>query len=361
MRIGFLFPYSGIFPDLKNDFSQGFELALAQNAPQAKWSCLGEFIQNGDEKSVEGALKKLLHYERVDMVMGIVGNTVTAACIPMIESAQTPVIINNLGAHLPGRYLRSPYLFYNSLHLWKSEWAIGKWAQETYGGVPAVSLSLYEAGYHLLECFKNGIGAGGAENMTINVMRPSKEPVDTKPLIEYLEAQRPSYTHLLLSGNEAEQFVDYFDASSVRESVALTTHPFFGDSRGAAFATTWLPSLDNEKNQAFIKTYTDAYDTPPNVYALLGFEDGLALAATLEAIDGKPTRSRLAGFLGTVHPAGPRGAIKLSTQPLQAGQPVYLCRHDAVLETLVSPTLEEPGFEHLQGGATGWVNPYLCV
>jgi hypothetical protein len=275
----------------------------------------------------------------------------------MIEASQTPVVINNLGAHLPGRYLASPYLFYNSLHLWKSEWAIGKWAQETYGGVPAVSMSLYEAGYHLLECFKNGIGAGGAENMTINVMRPTQGPVDTKPLIEYLEAQSPTYTHLLLSGSEAGQFLGYLENSPAREGMALTTHPFLGGTHNASYASTWLPGLD----KAFAQAYTEAYETPPNVYALLGYEDGLALAATLHAIEGKPTRTKLAGYLGTVHPVGPRGPVKLSTQPLQAEQPVYLCRGEDILGILPSPTLEEPGFVHLHAGAHGWLNPYLCV
>jgi ABC-type branched-subunit amino acid transport system substrate-binding protein len=361
MTIGFLFPYSGIFPDLKEDFRQGFDLALSSDAPQARPTCLAEFVQNGDQKSVEGALKRFLHFERADLVLGVAGNTVTGTCLPMIEKAQTPVIINNLGGHFPGGYLSSPYLFYNGLHLWKSEWAIGKWAQATYGGAPAVSLSLYEAGYHLHQCFQNGIGASGAETMTLNMLRPTHGPVDTMPLIKHLEEQRPTYTHLLLSGEEAAQFLGYLDASPVREGLALTTHPFLGAGHDASYASTWLPALDNPENRLFVERYTTGYETSPQVYALLGYECGLAVAAALNAIDGKPTRAKLAEALGVVHPMGPRGSIALSTRPLRADQPVYLCRRDRVLEELPAVPPDAPYFNDMRGEAAGWLNPYLCV
>ena len=361
MKIGFLFPYSGIFPDLKEDFRQGFDLALSLEAPQARPTCLGEFIQNGDQKSVEGALKKLLHYERVDLVLGVVGNVVTQECLPLIESAQAPVVICNLGGNLPGPALSSPYLFYNGLHLWKSEWAIGKWAQARYGGAPAVSLSLYEAGYQLHECFKNGIAASGAETMHLNVLRPAQGAGDTLPLVKHLEEQRPAYTHVLLSGDEAAQFLGYLDASPVKEGLALTTHPFLGGAHDASYASTWLPSLDNPENRSFTEHYTRAHDTAPNVYAMLGYECGLAVAAALNGIDGKPVRAKLAEALSAVHPVGPRGAIALSTRPLRADQPVYLCRRDVILEELPGVPLDAPCFEGIRNVATGWLNPYLCV
>lgn len=356
MKIGFLFPYSGVFPDLKEDFRQGFELALAAND---RPTYLEEFIQNGDQKSVDDALKKLVHFERVDLVAGIVGNLVTANCIPLVEKAQAPMLVNNLGAHFPGRQLSSPFLFYNSLHLWKSEWSMGKWAQATYGGVPAISLSLYEAGYHLHECFKNGTGASGAEQLTLNIMRREEGAADPKPLVTYLEEQRPRHTHLLVSGPEAIRFMEYLDASPVKGEVALTSHPFL--NADVRYACTWAPNLDTPENRLFTQHYAETYKTPPNAYTLLGYESGLGVAAALDAIDGKPTRARLTEALGSVRPNGPRGPIALSTRPLRAEQPVYLCRGDKTLEVLPAITVEDPVFEPLQDIAAGWLNPYLCV
>lgn len=388
MKIGFLFPYSGVFPDLKDEFRQGFLLGLgavtgaassattgaASGHPRpatgpAGHTVLAEFIQNGDLKTTEQALQRLLFYERVDVVVGIVGNCILADLLPTLERAQAPLIVHNLGGHFPGRYLSSPYLFYNSLHLWKSEWSMGKWAQARYGGVPSVSLSLYEAGYHFLECFKNGAGASGAETLTLNVMRKEDGPADPLPLVRFLEEQRPPYSHVLVSGPEAARFLAYVEASPVRETVPLTGHPFLGAPE-IPFATTWLESLDTPENKAFVGAYTDAFGAAPSVFAMLGYESGLALAglAGTDAAAGaatspaaRPTRGQIIDHLGSASAAGPRGPIHLSSQPVTAPQPVYLCRGTSVLERLDETSAEDPVFNLLQDGVAGWANPYLCV
>lgn len=394
MKIGFLFPYSGVFPDLKDEFRQGFLLGLGAGtaasagsaqapgggtaapatdaaapatgatAPATGHTVLAEFIQNGDLKTTEQALQRLFFYERVDVVAGVVGNCILADLLPTLERAQAPLIAHNLGGHFPGRYLSSPYLFYNSLHLWKSEWSMGKWAQARYGGVPAVSLSLYEAGYHFLESFKNGAGASGAETLTLNVMRREDGPADPLPLVRFLEEQQPPYSHVLVSGPEAERFLAYVDASPIRSSVPLTSHPFLGAPE-IPFATTWLESLDTPDNRAFVEAYTSSYGASPSVFAMLGYESGLALSG-LTAPDAagrvsRPTRARIIEHLTSVSPVGPRGPICLSSQPVTSPQPVYLCRGTTVLERLDETTPEDPGFSHLHAGAAGWANPYLCV
>ncbi|HTJ10861.1 MAG TPA: ABC transporter substrate-binding protein [Dinghuibacter sp.] len=363
-----MFPYSGVFPELKDEFRQGFLLGLggaaaagsaAATPVAAAPTVLAEFIQNGDLKTTEQALQKLFFYERVDVVAGIVGNCVLHDLLPTLERAQAPLIVHNLGGHFPGRYLSSPYLFYNSLHLWKSEWAMGKWAQARYGGVPAVSLSLYEAGYHFLESFKNGAGASGAETLTLNVMRREDGPADPLPLVRFLEEQQPPYSHVLVSGPEAERFLSYYDASPIRDSVPLTSHPFLG-AEHIPFASTWIASLDTPGNRAFVSAYLSAHGAEPSVFAMLGYESGLALSG-LNASGPRLSRTQIVAHLSTASPIGPRGPIRLSSQPVTAPQPVYLCRGTAVLERLDDTSTEDPAFAHLQEVATGWANPYLCV
>ena len=124
LKIGWLIPYSGIFKELRKDLQQGLDTALKKEGAGVSIESFSEFIQSGSIKSTEEALKKLLLYDQVDLVVGVTGSKTAIALIPLLENHRTPALLLNLGADLPSRRLSSEYLFYNSLHLWKSQWAI---------------------------------------------------------------------------------------------------------------------------------------------------------------------------------------------------------------------------------------------
>jgi len=373
LKIGFLFPYSGTFPDLKNDFRQGFDLGMSKYAPGLTISALGEFIQMGDRKSVEDALNKLLFFEQVDVVLGIVGKLVTMDCIPLVQKNGIPVIINNLGESIPSPSFSTPSLFYNSLHLWKSQWSMGMWAQAKYGGCPAINLSIYEAGYQMHECFQMGAAHSGAETVTLNILKNINGPIDTTPLIQYLTEQQPPHAHALLSGKESAEFLHLFAESPLRDKVPLSVHPFMTEepTLDLPSMTTWTKTLDNPANLLFVEGYVKEYEISPTVYSLLGYEDGLALGAALASIEGRLTKDKLRAALSSVRPEGPRGHISLSTQPLLAAQPVYLCKPmveqgtglagHRVLETVGATHWDDPSFASSWASVSGWQNPYLCV
>jgi hypothetical protein len=346
-----MFPYSGVFPDLKEDVRAAFALGM-KDVP---FTILETFIQSGEQKQVEEGLNKLLFFDRVDLALGIVENGITLACLPIIQKYGTPVLINNVGACAPKASLSAPNLFYNSLHLWKSEWAMGKWSQETYGGVPSIGMSIYEAGYQMHDCFRLGAGSGGAESVTFNILKNMGGPIDTSPLLEYLEEQRPVHTHALLSGNEAIEFVRLFRDSPFSQSIILTAHPFVDAS--LTYAATWAPSLPGEANRAFCSQFS----TPPHAFMLLAYECGLAVAAAVKSITGHVTRDTLRSALNDVRPVGPRGAIALSTQPLQARQAVYLFREGRFSGELPALHWDDPIILSTGDNLSGWVNPYLCV
>ncbi|MES1160765.1 MAG: hypothetical protein ABUM51_08410 [Bacteroidota bacterium] len=137
-------------------------------------------------------------------MMGVTSTKVALSLLPTLENRQTPAILMNLGADIPGRELSSEYLFYNSLHLWKSEWVIGKWAQKKYGGEPSINMSIYEGGYGLHESFKTGTSVSGAETVKLNIVKNFSPSPDTSPLIQYLHVQKPHHSHALLSGKEGQ-------------------------------------------------------------------------------------------------------------------------------------------------------------
>lgn len=338
---------------------------MSEAAPGCSFSAHGEFIQSGDQKTVEQALNKLLFFEKADLVVGIVGNKVTAGSIPILKRHQTPVIINNLGAEAPGKGLSDDWLFYNSLHLWKSEWALGKWAQATYGGLPSVNMALFEAGYQMHDCFRTGAGSAGAESVTLNILRNMNGPVDAAPLINYLEEQRPPHAHALLCGGEGKEFLELFYANPSCRDIPLTAHPFVSpagrEPEGLITAATWMPFLDTDENRLFGERYGKAYETTPGVFGMLGYESGLAVGAAVQSIEGRLTAGRLKDALHRVSPPGPRGRVALSTMGLRAEQAVYRYAGGRTIDTLPAIHWDDPSFDPLQESMSGWLNPYLCI
>src|SRR6186713_3215412 len=181
LKIGWLFPYSGIFTTLRRDLQQGFDIALYKQDKVPDIVAYPAFIQSGGLKDTEDALKKMLLYDDVDLIIGVVSTKVALQLIPLLENRQTPMILLNLGADIPTTRLSSEYLFYNSLHLWKSEWVMGKWAQKKYGGEPSINLSIYEAGYGMHESFRAGAAASGALTVKLNIVKNLSPVPDTSP------------------------------------------------------------------------------------------------------------------------------------------------------------------------------------
>lgn len=339
-----------------------------------------EFIQSGSPQDTEKGLRKLLQYEEVDIVIGVVSSKVALSVIPLLEKKQTPMILLNLGADIPVPGLSSEFLFYNSLHLWKSEWAIGRWAQLRFGGEASLNMALYEGGYGLSEAYKTGAASAGAETMKLNIVKNHSPSPDTSPLIQYLDQQRPSHTHALLSGKEGQQFLELFHRQGLGERITLSVNPFMAEDGilqsipGELFlhnALTWAYSLDTACNRRFIGEYEGRFQEQPNVFSLLAYEAGLALAAAVAEQEGKMTGKTLSAALAQAQPRGPRGLIHLSTRPLQTEMPVYIRRpvlspvtelpQNVIEETLNAIEWNDPSLGANDNYFSGWQNPYLCV
>jgi ABC-type branched-subunit amino acid transport system substrate-binding protein len=377
VKLGWLFPYSGIFRQLRTDLERGFALGWGDGNNQAVLIPYPAFIQTGSLKDTEDALKKMLLYDEVDLVVGVISTKVALHLLPLLARQQTALLFLNLGADIPHSDLSSPYLLYNSLHLWASEWVMGKWAQQKFGGDPSINMSAYEGGYGLFEAFKAGTAAGGADTVTLNIVRNFSPVPDTSSLIQSLRTQQPSYAHALLSGKEGEQFLRLFREQGL-SNIPLTANPFMTENslmgdlpEGPPIynAITWSQNLDNPINRRFVEEYRSRYDEYPNAFSLLAYEAGLAAAAAMQYISGKIQRDSLARALEEVRVPGPRGEINLSTRPLQTNLPVFI-RQSVIRSGANQPKNEiiaqgidrnDPLLSFGQNYFTGWQNPYLCV
>jgi len=382
LRIGFLYPYSGVFPRLKNDFRQGFEMAVKRALPSLEIETVAEFINLGDYKLVEQALNKLVNFDEVDLIIGVVGTKVMLNAHEIYEKYKVPVILNNLGGYVPTHSFRSPYLFYNSLDLWKSEWAMGKWSQKQFGGFPALSMSIYESGYNLHECYRLGASISGAPFLKMDITKNMSGEADTFPLINALMKHAPGHAHVLLSGREGTQFLEYYKKTSLLNGIPVSVNPFMidecleigdQDAQNVYSASTWSYLLETPANRLFVDAYEQAYSRQPNVYSMLAFETGLIVCEALKGLgDNGYSGELMAKQLGIANADGPRGKIKVSTLPVNADQPVYIRKsfydHKAglikneIIDSDPGISWQEPDvLNAAYQNTSGWENPYLCV
>lgn len=384
IRIGVLVPYSGIFKRLKQDLRQGLQLGLQDAKSVANIEYIFEYIHLGETKEVEKAFIKLVTYHEADVVVGIIGAKVAYNLIDQINNYKIPTIVLNLGEYNPTYSFRSPYLFYNSLHLWKSEWAMGKWSQLKYGSMPGIATCIYEAGYLMHEAFRLGSAAVGMGNVNVEIMKPPKPGAvgDVSVLLNSLYLKNIGHMHLLLSGKEAAQFVSGYKASPLAQHIPITVAPFVVDecldykdkaAEGFYSACTWSLHLETKENKLFCEAYQQAYLSTPNAFAMLAYEAGLALSQTIkENKDRIANKDIFAKSLAASTPYGPRGTIKLTTLSLEAEYQVYIRKsywnsrteriENEVVDTVASVSWEHP--EMLNAAYTnesGWLNPYLCV
>lgn len=379
IKLGWLFPYSGVFINLRDDLMQGFQAACHKEGVDFNIDHHAEFIQTGSPQDVEKALKKLILFDRVDCLIGVISSKVAVNVLPLLETNRVPLLMMNLGADMPIQALSSQWLLYNSLHLWKSEWAIGKWSQQRWGGEPSINIAMYESGYGLVEAYKTGCGASGATSIKMNIVKNYSPSPDISPLIQYLGDQKPKHAHVLLSGKEGDLFIKMFYQKGLQSHTALTVNPFMVEDgilvripEGLELynAMTWSAALDNACNVAMKSLFDRLFGSVPNVFGLLAYEAGLAMVGAIAAVTST-TRENLALALAEAHPRGPRGRVSLSTRPFASDVSVFVRRpelsfesgmpENKILETLDSIEWNDPSLAAENIYSSGWQNPYLCV
>jgi len=382
IKVGVFVPYSGIYKNLRSDFLNGIDAAI----PEALKKYIvfqPEFIQTGSTKQVEDAFRKLVLFESVDLLTGVVGTGVLVNLIQSINTEKIPSIINNLGGYMPIQPLSSPYLFYNSLHQWKSEWAMGKWMQNKFGGIPAIGTHIYDTGYNLAECFRIGTVASGADECRLHVLKLEglQGFADTRPLVEVFKQEQPSHAHVVLSGIEGAEFINNFYSEAGADSMPLSVSPFmvndddvfdFNKSTEIINAITWDYNIESLENIRFKNDYEHAFYNKPNVFSLLGYETGLAITAALDKLNNaRPDKDKLTEALSQTDMNGPRGKIAISTIDLNTPQPIYIRSakidgnnnqiKNEVIDVVNGIEWNDKTLRTVREENHSWQNPYLCV
>jgi len=382
IKIGFLFPYSSIHPNISRDIIDGFFAAIPESY-KSNFQFYPEYIDQGKRELIKTAINKCIAFHNVDIVSGLISYKTIAEIIATIGQRNKIGFFFDMGEYLPPVYPLPADLFCNSFLIWQNEYSLGYWSQNTYKGKGAILMSIYDAGYHMHSSFWQGAISAGAEEIDMHTIpydpaRKSILPV-LPTFFERIEKSKVSYLHVLLCGHEAVEFFCAFRESSLYGKIPLIVSPHMASDEILSqvdnlnitcySASGWDYFSTSEPNQNFRRIYESASGKKATLFAVMGYEAGLAFYNILPELQ-KNNREAVLSFLKNGTITGPRGernfhlGTKINTPPIEIEkitfQPLKPLR--IIVGQGKAISYDHAVFSDIHNNCvSGWENPYLCI
>ena len=375
IKLGVLLPRSQIYPAMGTNLLAGLRLALAGvGTPPA--TLVVEEIGFGQSMAEERA-KRLLQWEQVDLLIGLLGVNVAAALQPLVEARGCPCIAVNCGENIPRADELYPLLFQHTLGLWQANYALGQWAATAIGPTALISQSFYDSGYDLPFAFRLGFEHAGGQIAfgLLSHVPPDRGSFKAATL-------RPDLIFASYCGPAASQFVRAYAEAGLAGRIPLlgsgmlTDAPLLAEQGAAALgirtARAWPETPTTSVGHDFAAAYLAQHQQLPDGFAILGFELGLLVAQALAAVDPAQTApDQLRKALAEAAADGPRGRLAFDPQTRStAPATIFLrevqlgaagCSNVEVAE-LPAPDPADSCFEPARTGLrSGWLNTYLSA
>src|SRR6201999_3288273 len=134
------------------------------------------YTKMGDPKSVLEATNRLVFFDQVDMVSGLINYRSIPDILTVIERHNKVGFFFDSGEYIPWFDYLSPRLFYSSQQIWQSQYALGYWAAKEYGSRGQMIMPIYEAGYHINTSFHHGVKDAGGDLDIHVIPHDKREP-----------------------------------------------------------------------------------------------------------------------------------------------------------------------------------------
>ena len=131
-------------------------------------------------------------------------------------------------------------------------------------------------------------------------------------------------------------------------------------------ARSWHRDTQTKVNKEFVKKFEDFGKQPANVFAMLGYEAGLALASMFPLLL-KGDAAEAVSLLNKKGVEGPRGLISSNSSANTAYYPIDIVKiQTGGIKTFQTIMAAETAFgfdtsEVIENTQSGWLNPYISV
>ncbi|NBT34539.1 MAG: ABC transporter permease [Betaproteobacteria bacterium] len=321
IRIGLMLPASGTFAPLGKTIQQGLRLALTQSGGQ--WGKRPvEFVVVDDESNPAKApehASRLLSRDRSDLLVGSVHSGVALGMAKVARDNNKLLIIPNAGANALTAAGCTENIFRTSFSNWQTIVPLGKVMADRGVRTAAFITWKYTAGQEYSAGFKEGFEAHGGR-VVADLSLPFPQ-VEFAPLLTQIAAVKPQAVSCFFSGAGAAKFLLDYAQSGLKDKIPLfvTGHATEGilqalntEAEGVVSVLHYADGLPHRADQAFRKNFQAAYGAQPDVFAVQGFDTGLALAQALSKTKGETDAKALSASLEGMVFDSPRGRWVMS-------------------------------------------------
>lgn len=364
ISIGLLLPSSTIAP-MGKEFESGFRHSMNDIGDEWEVEVYPEFIAQGGTRKVEEALNKFFNYHQVDLVSGIISNRVAMDVASKFEKNKKPIVINNIGEHLPDSRKFNDYTFLNSTHTWQQVWSLANWAVKKFGKKGMFVSGMYDAGYNFMKMMSDGMQAGRADfeiPYSVAPLDNSNVYAQVEKVFEHIEMFKPDFVFAFFCGSEATLFLNEYVKKGYHKTIPLLSLPFLleqFESNGES--VTIYTSLSSAVKLEEGMPYKEVLST----FHQLGQQTGKAVVESLKQAgidklaDTFKTQSEAGVLQIGIANAGHANKIYLIENKHQ-GDKANIEKH--IMEEL--PTIHTNSNQFLSAideFNSAWENPYLGV
>ncbi|QLQ30696.1 MAG: ABC transporter substrate-binding protein [Candidatus Thiothrix singaporensis] len=322
LKVGLMLPATGTYATLGTAIENGFKLYVDENGGQLGGRKV-EYVKVDDESDPAKAtdnVNKLIKGDKVDVLVGTVHSGVAAAMAKTAKDTGTLLVVPNAGADAITGPLCAPNIFRTSFTNWQPGYAMGEvMAEKGYKKVVTITWK-YAAGDESVNGFKEAFEKSGGEVVKqLNLPFPN---VEFQALLTEIAATKPDAVYTFFAGAGAVKFVKDYKAAGLMDSIPLYGAGFLTDGTlkaqggaGEGLMTTlhYADELDVPKDKAFREAYSKAYSTPPDVYAVQGYDAAQVLKIGLDAVKGDVSKTAdIAAAVEAAEIDSPRGKFTLS-------------------------------------------------
>ncbi|MEH1124736.1 ABC transporter substrate-binding protein [Micromonospora sp. CPCC 206061] len=334
IHIGLMWPQSGVYKTVGDDFARGWQLYLDTHGGKLGGREIRTTVvdEADGKQSARTGIKKLIEQDRVRVVVGTISSDAVQAIHPVITEKKVPYIATG------GR----PTTLTDVSHTWHTSWqnrdagnAIADYLRTTVKGPVYAIGPDYQGGWDQVSGFVGPFVAGGGK-----LANPDGKPTYTPfpntdnflPYINAIAATDAQAVFCFFGGTNAVNFVKQYDQSGSKlplYAAGFTTEGAVLAAQGPAAdgiysSLNYAPDLDNAANRAFASAFQQKHNAIPDLYNVTAYDAALLLDRAIADAGPNPTSESINAAisrLGAID--SPRGQWRFGTEhsPIQ---PWYL-------------------------------------
>jgi branched-chain amino acid transport system substrate-binding protein len=372
-------PYSGIYPYYAQHVMAGIFCAAAKmKFSQQDFAFVPVYVGQGGTKAILEAMQKLLFFEAVDVVTGMVNIKVLNEIRPLLENHNKLGLFFDMGELAPSLAGYGPNIGLISMNFWQAQYALGQWAVKEFGKDGQIIAPIYEAGFNLNAAFVNGAGAAGAEKLHSMVLPEdlaNKDGLHLDGFFAALEKDPPHFVHAIFTGKMGNHFLQQWRSSKFYDTIPLVLvenmayEDMLDDVKHLGMkvysSSSWNRKDESVYNQNFVKDFEDFGKQQSNFFGMIGYEIGLSLSTMMPLIKKGEAANALQS-LKNQGVTGPRGVLDVDADGRQRPNidiTRIITNNQHIHQTIIAQT-SAVGYDTsflYQETVSGWQNPYLSV